>query len=69
MNIREISKDSQTRCLNCSHDATWTIEINHTYMSLCDACCDELSVVLGDAGQLAQIMTQLKSIIAKWDNR
>ncbi len=47
--IAGVPKDSQTKCVSCFGKATWTIDVNNAFLSLCDSCCNDLSHITGEA--------------------
>lgn len=64
--IMGIAKGSQTQCVACFISASWTIDINGVYISLCDNCCDYVSHIAGDAVTQYSCMRDIAEIVDKW---
>ncbi len=59
MRIDGLPVDTQTKCLNCMKQATWTFGISECYWSLCNSCCDELSSLAGEGDQYLDKISML----------
>ncbi len=51
--------NTQTKCLECSKKAMWTIGVGECSWSLCDLCCDELSDLTGEGNQYLDKISRL----------